>query len=82
MKFLLWAVIGFAVVKWLFRTKQTAAQKDAVQQDNAERVRCDGVETMVQCVHCGVHIPQSEAIIGRSGTVFCSEEHRLLHVTS
>ena len=30
---------------------------------------------MVQCSHCGVHIPDSQAIFDGT-TPFCSEEHR------
>ena len=35
-------------------------------------------EDMVQCAHCGVHLPRSEchAIDGKS---FCSDEHLRLH---
>lgn len=31
---------------------------------------------MVQCNHCGVHLPRAEAVVDDHGT-FCSEEHRL-----
>ncbi|MDR2240250.1 MAG: hypothetical protein LBE33_07405 [Zoogloeaceae bacterium] len=34
-------------------------------------------ERMVACAHCGVHLPESEAIEGEDGQ-FCSEEHRRL----
>jgi uncharacterized protein len=34
-----------------------------------------GVAKMVACAHCGVHIPESEAV--REGDrYFCGEEHR------
>jgi uncharacterized protein len=37
--------------------------------------RADTVQTMVQCAHCGLHIPQAEALI--SGNLpYCSETHR------
>ncbi|HET9643593.1 MAG TPA: PP0621 family protein [Burkholderiaceae bacterium] len=36
-------------------------------------------EEMVQCAHCGVHLPRGEAV--REGdAVFCSETHRALGV--
>ncbi len=35
------------------------------------------IEQMVACVHCGLHVPESESVRGAGG-VFCSEEHRRL----
>lgn len=34
-------------------------------------------ERMVSCAHCGVHLPESEAL-EREGRRYCSEEHRRL----
>lgn len=35
-----------------------------------------GVEHMVECAHCGVHVPETEGV--RDGDrFFCSEAHRL-----
>jgi uncharacterized protein len=34
-------------------------------------------ERMVACGHCGLNLPQSEAL-ERSGRFYCSEEHRRL----
>jgi uncharacterized protein len=34
-----------------------------------------GVQPMVACRHCGVHLPAHEALPGRGG-VFCGEAHR------
>jgi uncharacterized protein len=34
-------------------------------------------EVMLSCVHCGVHLPTSEALPGRGG-VYCSAAHRAL----
>lgn len=34
-------------------------------------------EVMLACVHCGLHLPRSEALPGRGG-VFCSEAHRAI----
>ena len=35
-------------------------------------------ERMVACAHCGLHVPESEAVIV-DGVGFCSPEHRRLH---
>lgn len=34
-----------------------------------------GVEDMVRCAHCGVHLPKSESIQAQ-GQAFCSAAHR------
>ena len=35
-------------------------------------------EDMVQCAHCGVHLPRGDSVTA-SGRFFCSTEHRQLH---
>lgn len=48
----------------------------SVQQDRAPRAETG--EDMVRCVHCGVHLPRSEAIFSKD-EFFCTNEHRQLH---
>ncbi|EJN02801.1 PP0621 family protein [Herbaspirillum sp. YR522] len=53
----------------------------AAPQPKARRFRRSadgGAETMVQCAHCGIHFPVSEAVTHASGALYCSEEHRRL----
>ena len=33
-------------------------------------------QTMVACAHCGLHLPQAEAVSDGAGRFFCSPEHR------
>ncbi|MEZ5704393.1 MAG: hypothetical protein R3E56_03050 [Burkholderiaceae bacterium] len=33
---------------------------------------------MVACQHCGTHLPESEAVLGRRGS-YCCVEHRQQH---
>lgn len=33
-------------------------------------------ERMVACAHCGLHIPESEAVRGGDETFCCAEHHR------
>ncbi len=33
--------------------------------------------TMLECAHCGVHLPQTEALFDVGGRPYCSEAHRL-----
>ena len=67
MKYLLLAlVIGIAWHLW--RSKRVA------QTPPPQRKPLPQPETMVHCEHCGVHVPQSEAI-GFRGRYFCSQAH-------
>jgi uncharacterized protein len=33
---------------------------------------------MVSCAHCGLHLPQPDALEGEGGRHYCSAEHRRL----
>jgi uncharacterized protein len=39
-------------------------------------VQAPQVEAMLRCAHCGVHLPQSEALLNDQGQPFCSAAHR------
>jgi uncharacterized protein len=38
-------------------------------------------QPIVSCAHCGLHLPQAEALPGRGG-LFCSAAHRAAHEAS
>lgn len=87
MKLLLWSVIVLVIVAWLFRSKKNSAgtnkaRSDTTAKANDAKATPDGVEPMLPCAHCGVHVPASEAVISSSGVAFCSQEHRLGHANS
>jgi len=48
--------------------------------DDARQHRDGGPksERMVECAHCGLLVPESEAIVS-GGLAFCSSEHKRLH---
>lgn len=73
MKFLIWLIIGLAVVTWITRVKSALSN---AKRDSRQNARGDAAETMLQCARCGIHVPASEAIIDAAGVAFCSEEHR------
>lgn len=79
MKFLLWAALAAIVIMWLTRGKKISSSQNAAASD-ASAAPDKVIEPMVQCAHCGIHLPASEAVTAPSGNVFCSEEHRLQHV--
>ncbi|HYD95646.1 MAG TPA: PP0621 family protein [Noviherbaspirillum sp.] len=78
MKYLLWALIAFAIVLWIMHAKK------AVRQQARKSARPEApvvAERMVCCAHCGTYVPASESV-PFSGVSFCSEEHRRLHSSS
>jgi len=77
-KFLLLLVIALIVVVWLMQGKK--ASKPTGASTAASTTPTDSGERMIQCAHCGVHVPASESVSNAGGVVFCSEEHRRLGV--
>ncbi len=49
----------------------------SLQRRNAPAAKPAEVENMVRCSHCGVNVPQTEAIFS-GGDYFCCDEHRRL----
>lgn len=62
--------VSLYIVK-LIRTKLDEPLKKLKQDSQAEK--CDQ-NKMVKCLHCGLHIPEQEAI-KQGEKVFCSLEH-------
>ncbi|MFN4148032.1 MAG: PP0621 family protein [Rhodocyclaceae bacterium] len=69
---LLLLLIVFAIVIWFFARQRKA---DAHSPTVAPQPRC--AEKMVSCARCGVHLPESEAVVF-DGHHYCSDEHRRL----
>lgn len=42
------------------------------------RPTAPGPQAMVSCAHCGLHLPQPDALEGEGGRHYCSVEHRRL----
>lgn len=86
-KLLLWFLIVLAaLIVW--RIANTRAARREAGHDRAAsagrgsaQARPSGsrapAETMVQCAHCGVHLPRSEALLV-GGRIWCSHEHARL----
>jgi uncharacterized protein len=72
-KFLLLLAIVLLLV-WLWRS----GRRDASSPEQPERPASPpDPQKMVRCAHCGVHLPHSDALVGRIG-LYCSPEHRQL----
>jgi uncharacterized protein len=75
-KFLLWLAIAYLVI-WVLRAPQ---RRPSNTPPEAKKTTAAG-ETMRRCLHCGLHIPASEAVLDGEAA-FCSEEHFRLHHSS
>jgi uncharacterized protein len=63
-------VVSFAA--WLLlRPRQAGRAKP-----RRPRPQDAGPQAMLQCQHCGVHLPRAEALDDKRGA-YCSEAHRL-----
>ena len=71
MKFVL-VVVVVAVLLWLMfgRNRRAAAVK---RKEGAPQAPL----AMLACSHCGVHLPQSDALFDSAGRAYCGEAHRL-----
>lgn len=67
MKYLVLLLV-VAVVGWLMFGRHAASRRP---RSGAPAP----AEGMVQCAHCGVHLPRSEALLAREQT-WCSAQHR------
>lgn len=84
LKFLLLAL----VVVWLWhspalrklRNGQTAKRPAPPEpKPGAEHSPKSSTDTIVSCSHCGLHVPEAEALHNARHQHFCSAAHRDLH---
>lgn len=84
MKYLIVLIVIFVGV-WVWRSNRIAANKDKQEsferEVELEKERQNAKKTMVACAHCGIHLPQIEALAAPSVDLrkqlwFCSTEHR------
>lgn len=80
--FILLAVVGLAIW-WLRRgrgrdERPPTASKASRRAKPGPRPEAPPEPTpMLACAHCGVHLPQAEAVLDSAGRPFCGEAHRL-----
>ncbi len=75
-KYLL-VVLVVAFVLWMMLVR---GRGDGDRGDGREKKRRQpphDAQPMVECAHCGLHLPAGEAVVAGS-QVFCSEAHRTL----
>ncbi len=61
---------------WLWRKNRSDDRKDAAAEPKRRNSSPSGApQIMVSCAVCGVHLPQSDALIGKT-LHYCSLAHR------
>jgi uncharacterized protein len=75
MKYVIWVAIIFAGLWWVRQQRSGA---------NTPSKKNKGSNVMLPCAHCGLHIPESEAVLGPAKsngaqTPYCSQQHLQQH---
>ncbi len=83
MKWLLVLLVVLAGVWWLRQSgRKRSRPSGGATGDKTSTSRHStmgtGPQVMTRCVHCGVHLPQADAVHGPQGD-YCSLEHRQQH---
>jgi len=63
-------LLGIYYARRLFSKSADSARQHGAGDGKSER--------MVECAHCGLLVPESEAVMA-GGRTFCSTEHKRLH---
>lgn len=75
MKYLLLTALIVGIV-WLWHRNREQAIKNAAASARPPARPDQAVTEIVACSVCQVHLPKSEALIGRQGSLYCCEAHR------
>lgn len=79
-KYLLWAIIILGALFAARIIAHRSAAKSAAKDKPAGAPSPSAVsEHMVRCAHCGIHLPQSDAML-IEGNTWCTQEHARLGV--
>ena len=70
MKYLILLGVVFGVIWWIKLSRPSSA-------GNKAPASTDQPLNMVRCAHCGLHLPENEAIQSRNA-MYCSDAHRAL----
>ena len=73
-KWLLLFAGAVAFYLWIKGKKQVKLNTDQAAKIKAERSKVVEPEVIVQCHHCSVHLPKSEAVM-QEARYYCSQEH-------
>ena len=68
MKYLILLGLLFGVIMWFKFSRPSTDQQSSDQSDKQP-------QNMVRCAHCGVHLPENDAIAS-GNAVYCTAAHR------
>lgn len=74
---LLLMVVVLAVVGWFWLGRRRPPGPPPVAPKAPKPAANTPPQSMLACAHCGVHLPQADALFDVGGKPFCSEAHRL-----
>ena len=69
MRLMMWLAVAVLVI-WALSDRRSGSMRIRWRAHDGQ------AEKMVQCFHCRIHFPASEALSDTSGRLFCCEEHR------
>ena len=69
------AVLGVAAWFWIGRRRPPSVPPAV--KPNTKPAPDAAPQTMLACVHCGVHLPKADALFDVGGKPYCCEAHRL-----
>ena len=72
MKYLL-VIIVVVLGAWLLFGRERRLPKPP----SARKTAKDDAAQMVECAHCGLHLPKSEALVDAAERPYCGEPHRV-----
>ena len=78
LRILIW--LALLVAGWMFlrpRDKAALRGRPSNARDTRASRRVAPPQAMVDCAHCGLHLPASEAVLDDAGRAFCGAAHRV-----
>lgn len=75
MKYLL-VILLILVVFWLWQHERRTQKDASAPRPPSGPGKGGGATEIVACSVCQVHLPRTEALIGRGGNPYCSQAHR------
>lgn len=71
-------LVFLLVLLGIYLLRRALVRSRGAAREGEARRATPQVERMVECAHCGLHVPESEAVAGDSRS-FCCEAHRLAY---
>lgn len=70
------AIIVIALMWWFGKGRAKPRRREA--PPGSASPPASRAVPMVECAHCGLHLPRSDALEGEGGRYFCGAPHRRL----